>query len=81
MPKKENNYPKTFFAINEHFHFVKIFSTGQSIIDSRCYLHGGGSAESLTANEDVSVGSVIGKSHACMFRERKTEAVNSFMVL
>lgn len=37
------------------------YSIGQSIGDSRCYLAGGGSAESLTASEDLSVGSVIGK--------------------
>ncbi|XP_037028708.1 protocadherin beta-12 isoform X2 [Bradysia coprophila] len=35
---------------------------GQSpIIDSRCYLDGGGSAESFLASEDMTVGSVIGK--------------------
>lgn len=44
--------------------FSSVYSvlfSGQSIIDSRCYLDGGGSAESLTASEDLSVGSVIGK--------------------
>lgn len=41
--------------------FFFTHSIGQSIADSRCYLDGGGSAESLTANEDLSVGSVIGK--------------------
>lgn len=36
--------------------------TGQSpILDSRCYLEGGGSAESFLASEDMAVGSVIGK--------------------
>lgn len=34
---------------------------GQSVLDSRCYLEGGGSAESLTASEDLKVGSIIGK--------------------
>ncbi|KAJ6636860.1 Protocadherin Fat 1 [Pseudolycoriella hygida] len=35
---------------------------GQSpILDSRCYLEGGGSAESFLASEDMPVGSVIGK--------------------
>lgn len=41
--------------------FFLIYSIGQSIGDSRCYLDGGGSAESLTASEDLSVGSAIGK--------------------
>lgn len=36
---------------------------GQSVFDSRCYLDGGGSAESLTASEDLKVGSVIGKNN------------------
>ena len=31
------------------------------ILDSRCYLEGGGSAESFLASEDLEVGSVIGK--------------------
>lgn len=44
------------------FFFVySVLFSGQSIIDSRCYLDGGGSAESLAASEDLSVGSVIGK--------------------
>lgn len=30
-------------------------------MDSRCYLEGGGSAESFLANEDLQVGSIIGK--------------------
>lgn len=34
---------------------------GQSpILDSRCYLEGGGSAESFLASEDMAVGSIIG---------------------
>lgn len=38
------------------------FYTGQSpILDSRCYLEGGGSAESFLASEDLPVGSIIGK--------------------
>lgn len=43
------------------FPVYSVLFSGQSIIDSRCYLDGGGSAESLTASEDLSVGSVIGK--------------------
>lgn len=39
---------------------VTFFTTGQTIIDSRCYLDGGGSAESFIASEDLAVGSVIG---------------------
>lgn len=35
---------------------------GQSpVLDSRCYLEGGGSAESFLASEDMLVGSIIGK--------------------
>ncbi|XP_026850224.1 protocadherin Fat 1 isoform X2 [Drosophila persimilis] len=32
-----------------------------AILDSRCYLEGGGSAESFLATEDLEVGSIIGK--------------------
>ncbi|XP_051862311.1 protocadherin gamma-B1 isoform X2 [Drosophila nasuta] len=32
-----------------------------AILDSRCYLEGGGSAESFLATEDLTVGSIIGK--------------------
>ncbi|XP_034665586.1 protocadherin Fat 1 isoform X2 [Drosophila subobscura] len=32
-----------------------------AILDSRCYLEGGGSAESFLATEDLAVGSIIGK--------------------
>lgn len=32
-----------------------------AIIDSRCYLDGGGSAESFLASEDLKVGAIIGK--------------------
>lgn len=36
-------------------------TTGQSPInDSRCYLEGGGSAESFLASEDLPIGSVVG---------------------
>lgn len=31
------------------------------ILDSRCYLEGGGSAESFLASEDMEIGSIIGK--------------------
>lgn len=31
------------------------------MFDSRCYLEGGGSAESFNASEDLTIGSVIGK--------------------
>ncbi|XP_030081624.1 protocadherin gamma-B1 [Drosophila hydei] len=36
------------------------FANG-AILDSRCYLEGGGSAESFLATEDLAVGSIIGK--------------------
>ncbi|XP_020715344.1 cadherin-related family member 1 isoform X2 [Ceratitis capitata] len=49
-------------------HFVGVFfmvlksnTTNGAILDSRCYLEGGGSAESFLANEDLQVGSIIGK--------------------
>lgn len=32
-----------------------------AIIDSRCYLDGGGSAESFLASEDLKIGAIIGK--------------------
>lgn len=48
------------FALKEKLIFVIVFRLGQLIIDSRCYLAGGGSTESLTASEDLPVGSVIG---------------------
>lgn len=35
--------------------------TAQVILDSRCYLEGGGSAESFLASEDMAVGAVVGK--------------------
>lgn len=62
-----NNYlilrhiPKVQQKLNCLFVFSPNYSIGQSIGDSRCYLDGGGSAESLTASEDLSVGSAIGK--------------------
>ncbi|EDX14374.1 GD18224 [Drosophila simulans] len=36
-------------------------TTFGAILDSRCYLEGGGSAESFLATEDLAVGSIIGK--------------------
>ncbi|XP_050337009.1 protocadherin beta-9 isoform X3 [Bactrocera neohumeralis] len=36
-------------------------ATTGAILDSRCYLEGGGSAESFLANEDLEVGAIIGK--------------------
>lgn len=36
-------------------------ATNGAILDSRCYLEGGGSAESFLATEDLAVGSIIGK--------------------
>ncbi|KAH8232392.1 hypothetical protein KR032_005355, partial [Drosophila birchii] len=36
-------------------------ATFGAILDSRCYLEGGGSAESFLATEDLAVGSIIGK--------------------
>lgn len=32
-----------------------------AILDSRCYLEGGGSAESFLASEDLEIGTIIGK--------------------
>ncbi|GAB0090676.1 hypothetical protein DMENIID0001_054270 [Sergentomyia squamirostris] len=41
---------------------IRIAVQGQpALSDSRCYLDGGGSAESFLASEDVAVGAVIGK--------------------
>ncbi|XP_055696094.1 protocadherin-23 [Lutzomyia longipalpis] len=41
---------------------LQIVVQGQpALLDSRCYLEGGGSAESFLASEDVAVGAVIGK--------------------
>lgn len=37
------------------------FSGQSPVLDSRCYLEGGGSAESFLASEDMQVGSIIGK--------------------
>lgn len=36
-------------------------ATNGAILDSRCYLEGGGSAESFLATEDLAVGSIIGR--------------------
>ncbi|ALC46902.1 Cad96Cb [Drosophila busckii] len=41
--------------------FVFIAAATGAILDSRCYLEGGGSAESFLAGEDLTVGSIIGK--------------------
>lgn len=48
------------------FHFDCYFvyfvsATNGAILDSRCYLEGGGSAESFLATEDLAVGSIIGR--------------------
>ncbi|XP_034487342.1 protocadherin gamma-B2 isoform X1 [Drosophila innubila] len=40
--------------------WIKSAANG-AILDSRCYLEGGGSAESFLATEDLAVGSIIGK--------------------
>ncbi|XP_030374147.1 protocadherin Fat 1 [Scaptodrosophila lebanonensis] len=45
-----------FYAI-----ILALQTTESAILDSRCYLEGGGSAESFLATEDLAVGSVIGK--------------------
>ncbi|XP_052846341.1 protocadherin-16 isoform X2 [Drosophila gunungcola] len=54
--------------INHHWIWIWIFAFGAldnaafgAILDSRCYLEGGGSAESFLATEDLAVGSIIGK--------------------
>lgn len=39
---------------------VFVFIGQSPILDSRCYLEGGGSAESFLASEDMAVGSIIG---------------------
>ncbi|KAH8267648.1 hypothetical protein KR018_012374 [Drosophila ironensis] len=53
---------------NHHWIFRLIWAlcwlncgTFGAILDSRCYLEGGGSAESFLATEDLTVGSIIGK--------------------
>lgn len=53
-------FVNAFFSLSQSL-FSLFHPIGQSIIDSRCYLDGGGSAESLTASEDLNVGSMIGK--------------------
>ncbi|XP_067643247.1 protocadherin beta-7 isoform X2 [Eurosta solidaginis] len=40
--------------------FSKFNAVNGAILDSRCYLEGGGSAESFLANEDLKVGAIIG---------------------
>ncbi|SPP83806.1 protocadherin Fat 1 [Drosophila guanche] len=54
--------------IKEHWicYLIGVFcwldkATIGAILDSRCYLEGGGSAESFLATEDLAVGSIIGK--------------------
>jgi len=37
------------------------------VVDNRCYLENGGSAESFFVSEDVPVGSIIGKTNLCLF--------------
>lgn len=46
---------KIFFTV-----IIKIIIGQSPILDSRCYLEGGGSAENFLASEDVAVGTVIG---------------------
>lgn len=41
--------------------FFFFLATNGAILDSRCYLEGGGSAESFLATEDLAVGSIIGR--------------------
>ncbi|KAH8399430.1 hypothetical protein KR215_010070, partial [Drosophila sulfurigaster] len=41
--------------------FLFVAAANGAILDSRCYLEGGGSAESFLATEDLTVGSIIGK--------------------
>ncbi|XP_061386512.1 protocadherin Fat 4-like [Musca vetustissima] len=40
---------------------LQIDAVESAILDSRCYLEGGGSAESFLASEDLDIGTIIGK--------------------
>ncbi|XP_036229621.1 protocadherin Fat 1 isoform X2 [Bactrocera oleae] len=54
-------YECTILLIGVLLMFLKLNATTGAILDSRCYLEGGGSAESFLANEDLGVGAIIGK--------------------
>lgn len=44
------------------YYYLKFFkAVERAILDSRCYLEGGGSAESFLASEDLEIGAIIGK--------------------
>ncbi|XP_011188059.1 protocadherin Fat 1 isoform X2 [Zeugodacus cucurbitae] len=54
-------YRRTIHLFSVFLMFLKPNDTIGAILDSRCYLEGGGSAESFLANEDLEVGAIIGK--------------------
>ncbi|XP_046805578.1 protocadherin Fat 1 [Lucilia cuprina] len=48
-------------AVGLIFLILQIYAVESAILDSRCYLEGGGSAESFLASEDLEIGTIIGK--------------------